>query len=46
MTDKTRGNKMAIEKLNLRADSQDERFAQWKQLYPELFSDGNLNVEA
>lgn len=37
---------MAIEKLNLRADSQDERFAQLKQLYPELFSDGNLNVEA
>jgi len=37
---------MAIEKLNLRADSQDERFAQLKQLYPEIFSDGNLNVEA
>lgn len=37
---------MAIEKLNLRADSEDERFAQLKQLYPELFSDGNLNVEA
>ena len=37
---------MAIEKLNLRADSQDERFEQLKQLYPELFSDGNLNVEA
>ena len=37
---------MAIEKLNLRADSQDERFAQLKQLYPELFSDGNLNIDA
>ena len=37
---------MAIEKLNLRADSQDERFAQLKQLYPEIFSDGNLNVDA
>lgn len=37
---------MAIEKLNLRADSQDERFAQLKQLYPEIFSDGNLNFEA
>lgn len=37
---------MAIEKLNLRADSQDERFAQLKQLYPEIFSDGNLNIEA
>ena len=37
---------MAIEKLNLRADCQDERFEQLKQLYPELFSDGNLNVEA
>ena len=36
---------MAIEKLNLRADSQDECFAQLKQLYPELFSDGNLNIE-
>ncbi len=37
---------MAIEKLNLRADSQDERFEQLKQLYPEIFSDGNLNVDA
>lgn len=37
---------MAIEKMNLRADSQDERFAQLKQLYPEIFSDGNLNIEA
>ena len=37
---------MAIEKLNLRADCQDERFAQLKQLYPEIFSDGNLNIEA
>lgn len=37
---------MAIEKLNLRADCQDERFEKLKQLYPELFSDGNLNVEA
>ncbi|MEE3434392.1 MAG: site-specific DNA-methyltransferase [Treponema sp.] len=37
---------MAIGKLNLRADSQDKRFVQLKQLYPEIFSDGNLNIEA
>ena len=37
---------MSIEKMDFGTEARDERLEQLKDLYPEIFSDGNINVDA